>query len=175
MSSLMQGTHRNRARLAISLLAVCLAGPLGAQAVGDTALSFTLKTLAGDSVSLSDFKGHPVILNFWATYCPPCLDEMPMLGAAYQAHHDAGLVVLGLDGRDQETSTRAVRRFTTNLKILFPVLLDEGGKVRKGYVGRALFPSSVFIGADGVVRSIRIGQMTDSTLQLNLREILPTQ
>lgn len=171
----MQRTNHNRWLLAIIILTASFAGSVRAQQPGDTALAFTLKTLAGDSVSLADFKGHPVILNFWATYCPPCLDEMPMLGAAYQAHHDVGLVVLGLDGRDQETSTRAVRRFTTQLKILFPILLDEGGKVRKRYVGRALFPSSVFIGADGVIRAIRIGQLTDSTLQLNLREILPAQ
>ncbi len=169
----MPSVNITRRRLAVTVVVACMAGTLRGQAPGDTASAFTLRTLAGDSISLSDFKGHPVIINFWGTWCPPCLDEMPLLDAAYQAHHDAGLVVLAINGRDQETSTRAVRNFALKLHILFPVLLDEGGKVRKRYVGRALFPSSVFIGADGVVRSIRIGQMTDSTLQLHLREILP--
>jgi len=116
---------------ALGVVAVCSSAALTAQAPGDTAPAFTLKTLAGDSVSLADFRGHPVIINFWGTWCPPCRDEIPLIVAAYSAHQDAGLVVLAVDGRDQETSTRAVRNFVAEFHMPFPVPLDEKGAVRK--------------------------------------------
>jgi thiol-disulfide isomerase/thioredoxin len=102
-----------------SALAAYLCAPLAAQqtgeilvARGDTAPLFSLKNMAGDSVRLADFAGHPVLLNFWASWCPPCREETPLIMAAWQAHHDSGLVVLAVNGRDQETSMRQVRTQT---------------------------------------------------------------
>ena len=155
----------------ITAIMFFVAAPLAAQTAGDTAPAFTLKTLAGDSVSLSDFKGHPVVINFWATWCPPCRDEMPVMVAAYRAHKDSGLIILAVNGRDQETSTRAVRRFVAEFQVSFPVLLDEHGNVRKRYRLRGL-PTSVFIGADGLVRSLIIGPFTPEAFEAHLSEIL---
>jgi peroxiredoxin len=154
------------------VLTVLASAPLAAQTLGDTAPGFTLKALDGDSVRLADFKGHPVLINFWGTWCPPCRDEIPLVVAAYQAHRDAGLVVLAINGRDQETSTRAVRNFVDEFHMSFPVLLDERGKVRKRYALRGL-PTTLFIGADGVVRAVNIGPLSAASLQQHLGEILP--
>jgi peroxiredoxin len=148
--------------------------PLRAQTPGDTAPAFTLKTLAGGADSLSGYKGHPVLINFWATWCPPCRDEMPMLTAAYQAHREAGLVVIAVDLTSQEISKQKVRDFVTEFHMPFPVLLDEKGKVFRRYGLRGL-PGSIFVGADGVVRAVNPGPITEAALQQHLAEILPAQ
>jgi peroxiredoxin len=148
--------------------------PVAGQAPGDTAPDFTLKTLAGDSVRLSDLKGRPVVVNFWGTWCPPCRDEIPMLVAAYDAHRGDSLVILGVNGRDQELSTRVVERFVTDLHVDFPVLLDVKGRTRRRYRVRAL-PATVFIGTDGTVRAVNFGPLTSEEFQQRLGEILATR
>jgi thiol-disulfide isomerase/thioredoxin len=75
---------------ALCVLTVFSSAALSAQTAGDTAPAFTLDTLDGSAVRLADFAGHPVVINFWGTWCPPCRDEIPLVVAAYQAHHDAG-------------------------------------------------------------------------------------
>ena len=155
--------------------ATCLvAAPLHAQTPGDTAPAFTLKTLAGSPVSLADYKGHPVVINFWATWCPPCRDEMPMLVAAYQANQQAGLVVLAVDLTDQEKSKKDVRNFVAEFQMSFPVLLDERGKVSRRYRLRGV-PTTVFVGRDGVVRAVNPGPITAAALQQHIAEILAAQ
>jgi len=155
----------------ITAIIAFVAAPLAAQTVGDTAPAFTLKGLDGDSVSLSDFRGHPIVINFWASWCPPCRDEMPVMVEAYRAHKDSGLIILAVNGRDQETSMRAIRRFVAEFQMSFPVLLDEHGSVRKRYRLRGL-PTSVFIGADGLVRGLIIGPFTPAAFASHLTEIL---
>lgn len=150
------------------------AASLRAQTPGYTAPAFTLKTLAGSPASLSDYKGHPVLINFWASWCDPCRTEMPIIVAAYLAHREAGLVVLAINLTDQETTTKDIRRFVTEFQMPFPVLLDERGKVRERYKLRGV-PTSVFVGADGVVRAVNPGPISDAALQQHLAEILPTQ
>ena len=165
---------RDRRWLALGL-AVVLASPhVAAQAPGSPELEFILRTLDGDSVRLSAQRGHPVVVNFWGTWCPPCRDEIPLLVAEYATHKDSGLVILAVDGRDQETSTKAVREFAAEFHIPFPVLLDEKGNVRKRYKLRGL-PTTVFIGADGVIRAVNIGPLSETSLQLHLAEILPAR
>ena len=148
--------------------------PVAGQAPGDTAPDFTLKTLAGDSVRLADFRGHPVVVNFWATWCPPCRDEIPMLIEAYDAHRGDSLVILSVNGRDQERSTRDVERFLTDLHVDFPVLLDVKGRTRRRYRVRAL-PATVFIGADGIERAVNFGPLTADDLQRRIGEILASR
>jgi peroxiredoxin len=145
--------------------------PVAGQAPGDTAPDFTLRTLAGDSVRLADFNGHPVVVNFWGTWCPPCRDEIPMLIEAYEAHRGDSLVILGVNGRDQERSTRVVESFVTELHVNYPVLLDVKGRVRRRYHLRAL-PTTVFIGTDGTVRAVNFGPLTADELQRRIDEIL---
>ena len=154
-------------------MALCVSASLSAQAPGDTAPAFTLKTLDGDSVSLSDFRGHPVMINFWGTWCPPCRDEIPLIVDAYQAHHDAGLMVLAVDGRDQETSTRAVRRLRRGISDALSRPAGRKGELYAKRYGLRGLPTTVFVGADGVVRAVNIGPLSAAALQQHLGEILP--
>src|SRR5688572_12586460 len=89
------------------------ASAAGAQPVrqGAPAPEIDLPALAGGRVQLSKLRGHPVVVSFWGTYCPPCRDEFPELVRAHAAHAAAGLHVLGVNGRDQEWSTKDVKKF----------------------------------------------------------------
>ena len=147
---------------------------LSSQAPGTAAPDFTLKTLAGNTATLSSFQGRPVFLNFWATWCGPCRTEMAEIARAYRAHANEGLQVLAIDLTDQERQLNDVRKFVDELQMPFPVLLDEKGKVRKRYVLRGV-PTSVFIDARGVVRLVNPGPITNETIQRGLAEILPAR
>jgi peroxiredoxin len=147
---------------------------LSSQAPGSAAPDFTLKTLTGDTATLSRFQGRPVFLNFWATWCGPCRTEMDEIARAYRAHSNEGLQVLAIDLTDQERKMKDVREFVDELQMPFPVLLDEKGKVRKRYVLRGV-PTSVFIDARGVVRLVNPGPITNETMQRGLAEILPAR
>jgi len=147
---------------------------LSSQVPGSTAPDFTLKTLAGDTMSLATFRGRPVFLNFWATWCAPCRAEMGEIVNAYRDHKKEGLQVLAIDLRDQERKMSDVSTFVNELQLPFPVLLDQKGKVRKSYALRGV-PTSVFIDARGVVRFVNPGPITGEAIRRGLAEIVPSQ
>jgi peroxiredoxin len=140
---------------------------------GSVAPAFTLPTLAGSPANLSDYKGRPVLINFWASWCTPCRSEMPDIVAAYRAHQDTGLEVLAINLTDQE-GMKDVRKFAAEFQMPFPVLLDEKGRVRRLYALVGV-PTSVFVGSDGVVRLVNPGPITDEALERGLAEILPAR
>jgi thiol-disulfide isomerase/thioredoxin len=119
-----------------------------------------LRTLDGGTVRLSDLRGQPVIINFWATWCGPCKEEMPAIEEAYQAHRNDGLVVLAVNVRE---SARLVDPYVSKLKLTFPVLLDPSGSVSGRYRVHSL-PTSVFVRPDGTVDGIRVGSYTKRIL-----------
>ena len=160
----------------LAMLCVALLTPLrrlSSQVPDSIAPDFMLKTLTGDTVRLSDLKGHPVFLNFWASWCKTCRPEMGDIIAAYNTHHGVGLEVLAINLTDQERM-RDVRAFVQDLDLPFPVLLDQKGKVRRLYALRGV-PTSVFIDARGTVRLVNIGPITPETIQHGLDLILPVQ
>lgn len=135
---------------------------------GFLAPDFTLTTLTGATVQLSDLRGRPVLINFWASWCGPCRAEMPHLQAAYEAHSDDGLVVLGVD---QLESPPTVARFVEEFDLTFPIPLDSDGKVSAAYQARAL-PTSFFVDASGVIRDTFTGPMTAGLIESKLDLIL---
>jgi len=149
------------------------ARPFSAQTLRSPAPAFTLKTLTGGTVSLSDYAGRPVFLNFWASWCKPCRGEMSDIIDAFNAHKDQDLQVLAINLTDQERMTDA-RKFADEFHMPFPVLLDEKGKVRKSYALRGV-PTSVFIDTRGIVQLINPGPITSETIQRGLAEILPAR
>jgi len=122
-------------------------------AIGKVAPDFTLTGLDGREVSLSDLRGRPVLLNFWASWCGPCRLEMPLLQQTYETWMRKGLVVLAVNL--QEDSAR-VKEFVEDGAYTFPVLLSPGNAVPLNYNIRNI-PATFFIDAEGVIRDIKIG------------------
>jgi peroxiredoxin len=143
----------------------------GTPNVGDPAPDFTLKTLDGEKVSLSDFKGRPVLINFWATWCPPCRFEMPAIERAWQQYKDDGFVVLAVD---VEEPISVVQRFVESFGLTFPVLLDYKGDVSDMYRLRA-FPTTYFVGRDGKIVIAHRGMMTEQILQQYMERVMATK
>jgi peroxiredoxin len=160
-----------------TLILLALLAPLAVRAqspeVGRPAPDFGLAVLQGGELHLSQLRRHPVLINFWASWCAPCRTEMPEIVAAYAAHRAAGLEVLAVNLTDQE-SRRAVRRFVAEMSMAFPVLLDERGRVRRAYQLRGV-PTTVFVDTAGVVRVIHPGPLTAEALARGLSAILPAR
>jgi peroxiredoxin len=121
--------------------------------IGRPLSDFHLPDLNGQLVSLSDYQGRPVLINFWGTWCPPCRAEMPDLESFYQQHQGEGLVVLGINNGDSET---AAAEFVEAMGISFPILLDEAFAVADGWMVNNL-PTTILIGRDGLVKVIHVG------------------
>lgn len=136
------------------LTAAVAEGEEGSPLVGKPAPSFKLSTLDGKSqVTLAQFKGKVVVVDFWAVWCPHCVDEMPSLNEFAEKHKDAGVVVLAVDEDDDKEK---VKPFVADHHLTLPVLLDDGHKVSEDY-GVNGIPHTVVIGPDGVVKNVFIG------------------
>lgn len=142
-----------------------------APVAGAPAPDFTLKTLDGSEVGLSQFRGQPVLINFWASWCPPCRLEMPDLVRAYETHKAEGFVLLGVNLTFQD-SLPDVQAFVDEFNMTFPVLLDEAGEVTENLYRLRGLPLSVFVNRDGVIARVHIGAMTASQIEEYIREIL---
>lgn len=139
-------------------------------AIGQPAPDFTLNTLDGGEVTLSGLKGQAVLINFWASWCPPCRLEMPDLVRAYEDHREEGFILLGVNLTATD-SLPDIRDFVEEFKMTFPVLLDERYEVADLYGLRGL-PLSVFINRDGVVVRIINGAMSGDHIEVFVEEIL---
>ena len=132
------------------------------------AADFTLNGVEGN-VALADFRGDYVLVNFWATWCPPCMREMPDLYAYYQAHQNDNFTLLGVNvGEDVPT----VQNFLQANRFDFPVGLDESGAVMARY-GTDSLPSSFLIGPDGsLVKVWEPGALSRTQLETDITPLL---
>jgi thiol-disulfide isomerase/thioredoxin len=110
-----------------------------------SAPDFMLESVSGKRVSLKEFRGKVVFLNFWATWCVPCRDEMPLMEALYREYKDQGLAIVAVDFRENKAT---VRRFFDELGLSFDALLDVDGEVSEQY-GAFSLPLTYFIDRDG--------------------------
>lgn len=126
-------------------------------ALGEPAPDFSLPSPDGEKlIALSDFAGRPVLVNFWATWCPPCRTEMPLLQAQYEAREEEGLVVLAVDVGEEPLDVQA---YLNTLDHTFPVVLDLFGDVAD-YYRVVTFPTTYSIDRDGLLRSVKHGAYT---------------
>ncbi len=138
---------------------------------GFAAPDFTLETLEGDLVTLSDLRGKAVVVNLWASWCTPCRAEMPALPAAYEADHARGLEILAVNMTYQDREQDA-QTFVQDFGLTFTIPLDRDGTVARQYLLRAL-PSTFFVGPDGVIRKVVIGgPMSEATIRSTVSELL---
>ncbi len=138
---------------------------------GFSAPDFNLETIDGKSVQLSELRGHPVIINLWASWCPPCRAEMPALQNVYNTYQDEGLVVLAVNATNQDNIQSAIK-FTQSHDLTFTILLDNTGKVSNLYKLRSL-PTTYFIDEKGIIQEIVIGgPMAEALLRVRVEKLL---
>ncbi|MFQ3542932.1 thiol-disulfide oxidoreductase ResA [Halobacillus rhizosphaerae] len=140
-------------------------------AKGEKAPDFMLKEFGSDgkSISLSDLKGKGVMVNFWATYCPPCKEEMPAFEEVYPEYKAKGVEFLAVN---LDSTDLVVQKFVNKYNLSFPILNDQKGQVMDLYNVDNL-PSTLFINEDGEIVDQVIGELSKSQLETNLNKITP--
>jgi cytochrome c biogenesis protein CcmG, thiol:disulfide interchange protein DsbE len=136
--------------------------------VGALAYDFTLDTLNGDEMTLSDLRGKAVMINFWASWCGPCRVEIPHMIAAYDRYRDQGFEILAVNVRENQAQ---VQDFADQLGMTFPILLDTDGQVTAAYYVRAI-PITFFVDGDGVIRFIHQGAVPQDALRSYIERLL---
>lgn len=145
--------------------------PSGMPKAGEVIPDFELPTLDGRKVRLSALRGSPVLINFWATWCGPCKQEMPLLVEQYNWNKGKGLRVLAIDTLAND-NLDDMRAFAKQLNVNFDVLVDETDAIAGGWEVMGL-PTTFFIKPDGIVAKVHVGQLTADQLKEYLQLILP--
>ncbi len=144
------------------------AADTGVEAAGSPAPAFQLQTLDGADVSLADYKGDVVVINFWATWCPPCRAEMPGIQTVYETYKADGLTVLAVNAQED---TDTIQAFIQETGFTFPVLPDLYGQAIRAYGVRS-FPATFVLDRDGNIDTIHQGQITPEDLEAIVRPLL---
>lgn len=136
--------------------------------IGRKAPDFVLQDIYGKKITLSQFAGNkPVILNFWATWCPPCKQEMPLLQKYYDKHKD-GIEIIAVNMQEDPT---LVKDWIKDFEITYTILLDPAEKVKQLYNIYAK-PTTYFIDKKGIIRAKKLGQLSEDELSPYIKEIL---
>jgi peroxiredoxin len=148
-------------------------GSSGDSGAPPVAPGFSMKTIDGDTISLSDYQGKPVVLNFAASWCGPCEAEAPVLAKMYDKYKDQ-VIFLGVAVKDNEDSQRA---FATKHGLAFPIGLDPGGDIvysyqKAGKVSISGIPTTFFINKDGLIESFWVGPLTESNFEKLIASII---
>ena len=129
---------------------------------------FSLTTFEGEMINLSDLQGRVVIINFWASWCPPCRDEAPYLEATWRKYQDRGVVFIGVDYVDAEPNALA---YIEEFDITYPNGPDIGQEIAKGYRIEGV-PETFYVDKTGQLRGVHIGPLTPPILDDKIDELL---
>jgi cytochrome c biogenesis protein CcmG/thiol:disulfide interchange protein DsbE len=151
------------AALAVVVASMPGCKPSSGPRAGDLAPDFVLPKLEGGVQKLSNLRGKPVLVNLWATWCPPCIAELPLLDAVVRDYGPRGLVVLGVAGDDDDAR---VREFVAQRSPAFEVLLDPGGTVGTQY-GITGYPETFLVDRDGKLTAKFIGPLPSDASSLS--------
>jgi peroxiredoxin len=133
-------------------------------------LDFTIKDMNGAKVRLTDYKGKVILVNFWATWCPPCKVEIPAFIELYDQYKDKGFVVLGVSGDDD---AETLRTFANEWKINYPLLVGLGEDALMDAYGPLYgYPTSVIVGRDGAVCGRHVGPATKEDFEREIKALL---
>lgn len=134
--------------------------------IGELAPDFELTSLSGESIRLSDLRGKAVLVNFWATWCAPCVLEMPNFQKYYENYPGKFEILAVSSGEEQDT----VEKFVKDMRLTFPIVMDPGSKVYALYRFRG-YPTSYIIDKEGIIRFEQIGLMDEATLESYLTQV----
>lgn len=134
---------------------------------GTKAPAFTLKNLDGKSVKLSDFKGKVLIIDFWATWCPPCKAEIPDFIDLYKTYQKKGLVILGIALDDKEK----VSKFAKDYNINYPIVIGDQS-ISALYGGITGIPTTFIIDRKGVIKAVHVGYKTKDVFEKEIKALL---
>jgi len=132
--------------------------------------TYQLTDLDGRPVRLADLRGKAVWINFWASWCPPCQSETPVIRDLAERYADRGLVVIGISV--QETSVRDIRTYATRYQLGYTIAADLSGNIFRLYHPPGL-PTQVFVGPEGAIRSIVLAPLTEADAVAQIEAILP--
>lgn len=141
---------------------------VGPAKIGKPISDFTLTDINGATHKISDYKGRPVLINAWATWCPPCRGEMPDLHAFYLKHKADGFEMLAINSGE---SPAAVASFIQQMGFTFPALVDQNKVVLDG-LGISGLPTSILVGRDGTVKYIHVGGLTPDMIEQQLTPLI---
>lgn len=152
--------------IALAAITGCgVEGPARAPAVGDIVPEYAASTLTGDSASLDQLRGQVVLLNVWATWCPPCRKEIPVLQALHESHADDGLRVVGVSV-DAAGEAQAVERFVESYGVTFEIWLDPAERVSSTFRTSGV-PTTLLIDRDGRLVWRHLGPVTADDPEMN--------
>ncbi|MEX1031356.1 MAG: redoxin domain-containing protein [Paenibacillaceae bacterium] len=134
---------------------------------GYKAPDFSLVGIDGQQYKLSDFKGKAVVLNFWGTFCPPCVEEMPALQRQHEQWKSSNVVILGINLNE---SLVTVKGFIRQHQITFPILLDND-QVRKTFKVTA-YPTTFYIDSEGTIKDVFVGGMKESDILIRISNLI---
>jgi len=138
---------------AVILLLAVVIPPLSAAELRGKAPDFTLKSQSGKNIRLSEYRGQVVLLNFWASWCGPCRQEMPLLEAMYKKYGKLGFTILGVN---VEQDTSKAKSYLRDIKVSFPILFDTTNTASRLYNVTAM-PTSIIIDRSGNMRFLHTG------------------
>ena len=151
--------------------------PLPASAAPPQEMELLLNTVDGKTLRLADLRGKVVLVNFWATWCPPCLEEIPVLVRFQEQFADKGVVVVGVDFMDQ-TSLEGLRQFIAEHQINYPIVYGDSvrlNQLAKGLGGVFGLPVTKLLDRQGQVGSSRTGGLTEAEMRRWVEPLLTTQ
>ncbi|MDR0269101.1 thiol-disulfide oxidoreductase ResA [Paenibacillus sp.] len=171
------GKSRKKVQIIILLLIVILGGYAivsqvsgsgGKPTEGSQAPNFDLLGLDGKAHQLDEYKGKAIVLNFWGTWCGPCVKEMPALQAEWEKWKGKDVVVIGINAGEDKM---AVENFANSMNVSFPVLLDPDKEVVSKY-GISPLPTTFFVSKNGKISKIHLGQLDLAALDKEIEELV---
>jgi len=135
---------------------------------GQKAPDMPMSGIEGGVVNLESFTGKVIVLNFWATWCPPCRKEMPLLESTYKRYQKDGLVILGINYNEER---ERVLKFTQEMGVSFPIILDKELKLTRKY-GVLALPATFFIDRKGIIRDQYKGEIIEEIIATKVEPLL---
>ena len=156
----------------VMILTLCIgfASDALAKAAQAPAPDFTLKSQKGDNLKLSELRGKVILINFWASWCGPCRQEMPILDELYKHYRSLDFTILGVNVEQDSESAKSLLK---DVSVSFPVLFDNDNKVSKMYDVKGM-PSTVLVDRDGNIRYVHMGYQpgTEAEYQSQIRTLI---